>query len=352
MQTRPPRKHHKPHTENTPNRPTTTLTQNPWEVPLLNIDAETLLSTVSSAQARDGMREALRAGYDPDTCLPRTSADLPNGQFLFMPSAVDDFVGIKVLTLTPENADRDLPTIQGCVLLFDGRTQAPLATVDGAAITELRTPALSMAGVKDVLQRRFTNGVHMVIFGGGAQAAAHVEAAQATVPVTSLTAVVRGEGKAQRVADKAAEFGIEFTEAISNSPEAIEAIEQAGFIVTATGASEPLLEDSHVRNDAVLVAMGTHLLNARELPGDLLGRSTVGVESIENGKREAGDVHQAIEEGHLTWDDVLSFSEIAKSEGACIPDDRPFVWKSVGQGWEDIVVAGLAYRAVLKDADK
>ncbi len=319
---------------------------------MLNIDAETLLSTVSSAQARDGMREALRGGYDPETCLPRTSADLPNGQFLFMPSAVGDFVGIKVLTVTPENADRGLATIQGSVLLFDGQTQTPVATVDGAAITELRTPALSMAGVKDVLQRRFAEGAAMVIFGGGAQAAAHIEAALATVPLTSITAVVRGEGKAQRVAEKAAEFGIDFTEATSNSPEAVAAVQRAGFIVTATGASEPLLEDVHVRDDAVVVAMGSHLLDARELPGELLGRSTVGVEALDNGRREAGDVHQAVEEGHLTWDEVLSFSDIVNSAGARIPDDRPFVWKTVGQGWEDIVVAGLAYRGVRGEADK
>lgn len=316
---------------------------------MLNIDAETLLAKVSSADARDEMRAALLEGYDPETCLPRSSAELPHGNFLLMPSAVGEYVGIKALSLTPDNAERGLPTIQGSVLLFDGETQSPLATVDGAAITELRTPALSMAGVKDVLTRRFGAGVSMVIFGGGAQAVAHLEAAQATVPLESVTAIVRGEGKADRVKDEAAKLGIAFSEAVSDSQEAHDAVQNAGFIVTCTGASDPLLESAHVRDDAVVVAMGSHLLEARELPGKLLGRSTVGVEAIGNGKDEAGDVHQAVEEGYLTWDDVLSFSEIVRTRAANVPDDRPFVWKTVGQGWEDILVAGLAYRAVTGD---
>ena len=53
---------------------------------------------------------------------------------------------MKLVTLTPGNAERDLPFINAVYVLFDAGTQAPDAIVDGAALTALRTAAVCGPG--------------------------------------------------------------------------------------------------------------------------------------------------------------------------------------------------------------
>ena len=71
-----------------------------------------------------------------------------------MPAAGDAGVGVKLVTLTPGNAERGLPFIHAVYVLFDAETQAPDAIVDGAALTALRTAAVSRARDAPPRQRR------------------------------------------------------------------------------------------------------------------------------------------------------------------------------------------------------
>ena len=53
------------------------------------------------------------------------------------------YLGIKVMTSTPDNAARDLPFLQGFYVLFDLNTGMPLAQIEGATLTNFRTAAAS-----------------------------------------------------------------------------------------------------------------------------------------------------------------------------------------------------------------
>ena len=114
--------------------------------------------------------------------------------------------------------------------------------------------------------------------------------------------------------------------------------------MTATSASEPLFDASLINDGACVVAMGSHSPDARELPGELLGRATVMVESMATAKAECGDVVQAVDEGHLTWGDVHTWAESLDADA--VTGEAPVVFKSAGMSWEDIVVAAAIYEAV------
>src|SRR5262245_32529980 len=60
------------------------------------------------------------------------------GELLLMPAWGSDGVGVKLVTITPANADRGLPLIHGVYVLFAPVTHEPLAILDGAALTALR----------------------------------------------------------------------------------------------------------------------------------------------------------------------------------------------------------------------
>jgi ornithine cyclodeaminase len=127
--------------------------------------------------------------------------------------------------------------------------------------------------------------------------------------------------------------------------QADEALRSADVVVCATSARTPLFDSALVRDDAVVIAVGSHEPDARELDPALLGRATVVVEDVSTALREAGDVVLAIADGALSPADLLPMRDVVGGDTE-VPTDRPMVFKSVGMSWQDLVVAEAAAQRV------
>src|SRR5687768_13356836 len=113
---------------------------------LRHIDADELRSLVSFPQAVAALEEAFRA---QDIEAPqRERHETTAGDLLVMPAWSDDALGVKLVTVNPANAQRDLPSIHGTYTLFDGKTLAPLASIDAEELTRIRTAAVSALATK------------------------------------------------------------------------------------------------------------------------------------------------------------------------------------------------------------
>lgn len=290
------------------------------------------------------LREALLDGTDPAADIPRTGADVGEGrQLLTMPSASRDHTGVKLLTVHRGNAERGLPTIQGVYVLYDGDTLTPTAILDGVAITEIRTPALSFAATLEIIQRRRENArvlreaagpvtLRVAIIGGGPQAIGHAVGAHE---------LFGGEGQG----------AVEVTFVVRTPRDidcpvphevATELPEGADVIICATGAAEPVLDSGRVTDHAVIIAMGAHDPVKREVPGDLVARSHVIVEESRVAREECGDIALAIEEGNLGDGDWVTLRDVVTEAGlaARLADAQgPILYKTAGQGWEDLACA-------------
>ena len=128
------------------------------------LDAEAV-SALGPARARQAIVDALRGGLDPSVDPARVSVPLSHGEFLLMPSEGEAAVGIKVVTIAPDNPGWGLPRIQAAYLLFDQGTLALRAVLDGTALTTLRTPAVSVAAVEGQLPER---AMRVAVIGAGA----------------------------------------------------------------------------------------------------------------------------------------------------------------------------------------
>lgn len=288
------------------------------------------------AGAVAAVREALAGGLDPDGDVPRAVVPLAHGQGLLMPSESGGWFGVKIATVAPGNAARGLRRINATYLLHDSATLTPVALLDGVALTTLRTPAVSVAACLDRLRALADGGggLRLVVFGAGPQGEGHVAAVRAHVPVADVTVVTRREGPVPGWADRrlaAAGGGAEAS------------VRRADVVVTATSARRPVVDGRLVRDGAVVLAVGSHEPDARELDSVLMGRATVVVESRATALREAGDVVMAIHEGSLDPDDLVTLAGPTGSRGD-IPADRPLVVKTCGMGWQDLVVAVAAHR--------
>ena len=288
---------------------------------------------MSPADAVNALSSALVAGFDPADDLSRVVNPIDKGQLLLMPSEVGTGSGIKVMTLGRDNPERGLPVIQGSYLMFDGDNLAPTAVLDGAALTTLRTPAVSVVGIRPVLER-FDGPLRLVVFGTGPQGTSHVDTLADVVsePFADVTFVSRAP---ENVGDDVISRG---SVVAAGSPELDAVLTRADVVVCATPAEEPLFSADAVRSDVVVIAMGSHSPGAREVPGALMARAQVVVEDVETALREAGDVVLAIADGDLSRDDLLLMKDVVRGDAELDPS-RPLVFKTVGMPWQDLAVA-------------
>lgn len=290
------------------------------------LDARGVTSLGPAAAVR-AIIDALHGGLDPATDPPRVSVDLTNGHFLLMPSQTRTAAGVKVVTVAPHNPAQRLPRIQATYLLFDPDNLSLRAVLDGTALTTLRTPAVSVAAVLGFLPER---ALRIAVVGAGPQATGHVSTLAAARQVEAMY-LVRDPSRTKL---RALALG---------SPEADETLRAADVVVCATSARTPLFDSALLRDDVVVIAVGSHEPDARELDAALLARATVVVEERDTALREAGDVVLAIADDALDTERLLAMHEVVAG-AVDVPADRPLVFKSVGMPWEDLVIA----EAVLK----
>lgn len=293
------------------------------------------VAALSPREAVDALEAALRAGLDPEGDPPRQAVGTGAGEILIMPSASPGAAGVKLVTVAPGNPERGLPRIQGVYALFDPATLAPAALVDGIALTNLRTAAVSALAVRHLAAPRARR---LLVFGTGAQGWAHVGALRAVAPDLERVDVVARDPARLRafVARVQDEPGLE---ARAASPDAAR---DADLIVCATTSREPLFDGALVRAGATVVAIGSHEPAAREVDATLAGAATVVVESRGSALREAGDVIAAIDAGVLDADALVPLAALVRGDAAAAPG-RPRLFKSTGMAWEDLVVAAAVY---------
>jgi ornithine cyclodeaminase len=256
-------------------------------------------SALSFSAAADALERALE-DFDPEAAPPRGTLPVGEGELLVMPAAVGPVAAVKLVTVGPNE-----PRIQGVCVVFDAASLAAVALVDGIALTNLRTAAVSLLAVRRLAA---PHPKRAVIFGRGPQARAHAEA-----------------------------LAIEDTVLLGrDDPRRDELVAAADVICCCTTAREPLFDGDLVADHACVVAIGSHEPAARETDDRLVTRSTVVVESRASALREAGDVIAA----GLGADDLVTLRELI--HGAELPPGPRF-FKSTGMAWEDAVVAGALY---------
>ncbi|MDJ0378201.1 ornithine cyclodeaminase family protein [Cryobacterium sp. PH31-L1] len=299
------------------------------------VTANEIFARVDYRAAVRAVQKALLGGLDPAQDFARQVLPVANGQLLLMPTEAPDFVGIKVASVAPGNPARGVERIQGVYLLLDAATLTPVCLLDGAAITTLRTPAVSAAAA-DVLAPATVE--HLVVFGTGPQARGHIEAMRAIRSIDQVTIVARDQARAELFAARVRASSLPARVGIAAD------VSTAQLIVCATTARTPLFDGTLVPADCCVVAVGSHEADARELDSGLLARSQVIVEDPATALREAGDVIMASAEGVILPGDLVPLRDLAI--GAIAVDlGRPRVFKSTGMSWEDLVIATAVYRA-------
>ncbi|WP_027347182.1 ornithine cyclodeaminase family protein [Hamadaea tsunoensis] len=268
-------------------------------------------STLSPLDAVAALRAALAGGLDPEAGPARSAAPAPGGELLLMPAAHGAYAGVKVVSVAPGNATLGLPRIQGVYLLFDGATLTPLALVDGAALTSVRTPAVSMLAVAALTPHR---PLRTVVFGRGPQARAHIEALHHIRPGS--------------------------TAALVSSADPRPDLSDADLVICATTAGRPVFDGSAPPDGCCVVAVGSHEPGVREVDEVFVRRATVYAEA-RSVAATCGELRD------LPPGEIVALAGLPGLAGGTAAEadlGRPRLFKSVGMAWEDLVVAAALHQ--------
>ena len=108
-------------------------------------------------------------------------------------------IGIKVVTIFPDNDARSLPSVMGAYLLLDGKTGAPIALIDGPMLTVKRTAAAS-ALASSYLSR--PDCERFLMIGTGSLAPYLIMAHASVRPICNVLIWGRSPDKAARLAKR------------------------------------------------------------------------------------------------------------------------------------------------------
>ncbi len=306
-------------------------------------DVESILDMKASMQA---VEEAFRQYALGTLEMPLRTTIRPKdfgGTFLVMPAFIGGMkaLGLKVVTVYPKNPEKfGLPTILATIMLNDPETGGPLAVMDGAYVTAMRTGAVSGVATK-YLARRDANVAG--IFGAGVQARTQLwaiaEARQLTKAKVFDVDLNRANQFCKEMGEK---LGIEVVR--SNSAE--DTVKGSHIIATATTSKTPIFEGRWLEPGMHVNGIGSHSPDARELDTETIRRCKIVVDQREAASKEAGDLMMPVAEGVLTWESIhAELGEIITGRKlARTSESEITLFKSVGLALQDISTATMVYQ--------
>ena len=301
-------------------------------------------SEVVSALDFPALVEALRQMFRAGAEVPlrhHHAIPAPGGRdatLLLMPAwQTGRHIGIKVVTVFPDNRVHDKPSVMGAYLLLDGRTGEPLAMMDGPALTARRTAAAS-ALAASYLARPDCERLLMV--GTGALASHLIEAHASVRPIVNVLVWGRNPEKAAKLAHRISRRNLK----VAATTDLANAVRGAHVISCATLSERPLIEGYWLPLGVHLDLVGGFRPDMREADDDCVRRARVFVDTRAGALKEAGDIVQPIKSGVLREDDIAGdlFDLTRGQRAGRRYHDQITMFKSVGTAIEDLAAAQLA----------
>lgn len=306
------------------------------------IAASELADVLDYPSLVDRIRDYFR---DEAVCVPvRHHHDVatPDGQdgtLLLMPAwRSGGYIGVKVVTVFPDNAQQSLPSVMGSYLLMNAKTGEPVAILDGTELT-LRRTASASALASRFLSRSDSERLLMV---GTGKLAPHLIRAHASQrPICHVLIWGRSAKKAAALAKSLdrPDFRVDVADDLE------EAARGAHIISCATLATEPLIKGAWLQPGQHVDLVGAFKPTMREVDGQALRRAAVYVDTRDGALKEGGDLVQAIAEGAFAADGVRGdLFDLARGDvaGRSVYNQIT-LFKSVGTALEDLAAAKLAF---------
>jgi ornithine cyclodeaminase/alanine dehydrogenase-like protein (mu-crystallin family) len=239
-------------------------------------------------------------------------------------------IGVKIVTVFPDNAARKLPSVNAAYLLLSGETGQPHAWIDGRALTLFRTAAVS-ALAADVLAPATPRAFLMV--GTGALSRYLVEGHLSVRKYDSVAIWGRDPSKAAGVARELSARG--WPVGVAHDLE--DAVRSADVISCATLAEQPLIRGTWLKATSHLDLVGSFKPAMREADDACMRGAFIAVDTF-GALCESGDLIEPLARGVIAKENIFLLGEILAARRRTAHPGKT-VFKSVGVSHADLAAA-------------
>lgn len=293
-------------------------------------DVERLIDSVATIDVLAEGFKALSAGQVQAPPRPLVSVPGKGVSLAMMAWMPGQLMSLKTVNVFHHNHEQGLPSHVAVIQLFDPGNGVPVAIMDGAVITGVRTAAAAMLTVRELARK---DAKIATVVGGGVQARDHIRLLGAVRSLEEIRVVSRTREGAERAAK-----GIARTRVVTD---VAEAVRSSDIVCLTTSSDTPVIESGWVKPGAHITSVG-FAPPGGELPRDLIPRATVYVEArtayspapVGCAELQGLDPASGIEIGEL-----LTGTRPGRTSA-----DQITIYKSMGNAMEDMVTANMVYR--------
>lgn len=311
---------------------------------------------VDRALTFPGLVETLRTAFREGAVQPvrhHHGVERPDGAastLLLMPAwtdfnaagtSADGHIGVKIVTVSPDNNTKGKPAVMGLYLLLDGVTGEPQAMIDGQRLTQWRTTCASALAASYLARK---DASRLLVIGAGALSPFLAKAHAAVRPITTIRIWNRTPANAEKVAAALRAEGLPASAVGDLDAE----LAEADVVASATISNTPLVKGALLKPGAHVDLVGGFTPDMREADDDAIKRARVYVDTRAGATKEAGDIVQPLASGLLKSEAIIAdLHELARGEKQGRQTDSEItLFKSVGAALEDLAAGIAVYKAL------
>lgn len=310
---------------------------------MIQIDSNTIGKAAPIRDWITAMEDAMRDTAEGRVKVPpRSHIDQGHNTLLLMPCFSEEYFATKLVSVFPKNLLKHKPVIYGTVVLNDGQTGEPLAVLDGAKLTAMRTAAVGSLGIKYLAPEKAKT---LGIIGLGIQGLHQALFACEIRPIEELRIMDHSRERIKLFTER---FHAYFKHVkVIPCDTAEELCAASEIIITATGSHHPVVpEKAEFWQGKTLIGIGSYKPEMREFPDKLMSELSQVFVDTQQGLVESGDLLIPLQKGIISKEQMVSLSELILGKVELNGETRFF--KSVGMAAFDLYAARLVYENLPK----
>jgi len=313
---------------------------------MIYLTEEDILRAASIDEVLNAIETSMRLYEQKAFHMPqRMGVDYEKNTLLLMPCFIKECFGTKLVTLFPENPEKNVPVLNGIMVLNDAQTGVPLALLNGPALTALRTAAVATVSIHHMAPDK---NKKLGIIGAGVQGFYQAWVACAGMNFTDVFVYDLYPEKISVLGEKLSEMipDVKLHQAASVE----ELLENSQVVITATTSFEPVLPDNEdLLAGKHFVGIGSYKPNMREFPQALFNLLKSVFVDTEHAVQESGDIIVPLKNNWLRQEQIMTL-------GRFLIDDKSLdevkgsttLFKSVGMALFDVCASQLIYEKAIQ----
>jgi ornithine cyclodeaminase/alanine dehydrogenase-like protein (mu-crystallin family) len=311
---------------------------------MLCISQENIEQAVTCQELINAMESAFKIYEENLFNMPnRMHIDHQNNTLLLMPCITDDFFSTKLVSVFPGNSEKNLPVVDGVVVLNDGQTGQALAVLNGSKLTAMRTAAIGSVGIRYLAPH---NAKTLGLIGAGVQGFQQVQFACSERNIENVFIYDKFSTNLDDFCQKLKEKMPQVSFEIMTSVESL--MKQSQVIITTTTSNEPVIpnqKDLFIGKN--IIAIGSFKPDMRELP-DVLSECVDQVfMDTDFAAKESGDLAIPLRNGVIQASQLLPLGKLITNKVQKSENPTTY-FKSVGMALFDLVAARLIYQKAVQ----